>query len=105
MTTDWSIIPGRNMISIKWKSKVYPFFWIKQTTTCRTELIFEPYVEKYNLLSPKQESFDQTDLKDWSVCYFTITLVFNPASLDPGKSVRACTGMIWAGSFNNCMCK
>ena len=103
MTTDWSIIAERNRISITWKAKIKPEFWIKHTATCRTELNFEPYLEKHKLLSSKRNSFDQTRLKDWSVCYFTITLVFNPASLDPGKSIHAFTGVVWAGSFNNCI--
>ena len=77
---------------MKWKSNFNPLFWIKHTATCRTELNFEPYLEKYKLLSPKEKMFEQTDLKDWSVCYFTITLVFNPATLDQGKGIHAFTG-------------
>ena len=105
MTTDWSVISGINTIEIKWNVKINPLFWIKQTSTCRTELNYKPYLEKYKLLSPKERSFHQARLKDWSVCHFTITLVFNPATIDPGKSIHAFTGVVWAGCLDNFVCK
>ena len=55
---------------------------------------YEPYFKSSNQLYPTTKTVFQKDLKHWSACDFTIILLFNPASLDPGKTIHAFTGEV-----------
>ena len=79
---------------MKWKSKFIPPFGTKQKSSCWTRESRSPYYQSSFLLSPQAETFVQGYLKDWSACDITITLVFNPASLDPGKTLHVLTSEV-----------
>ena len=53
-----------------------------------------PYYQSSFLLNPQADTFVQGDLKNWSACDITVTLVFNPASLDPGKTLHVFTSEV-----------
>ena len=91
LTTRWSMTAGNNWISIKWKSSITPKFWTKQESTCWTMESHLPYYRSSFRLSPQADTLVQSNHKHWSACDITITLIFNPASLDPGKTLHVLT--------------
>ena len=91
LTSFWSISAGSNWVLIKWKSTMNPPFWVKQSTSCRTMQSSEPYFVDAKILKPTVNSIVQNDLKEWSICNFSITAVYNPATLDQGKSIYVFT--------------
>ena len=65
--------------------------WIKHTVSCRTARSFGPYLEEAKTLLPTATIIFLQNLTESSLCYVKITVVYNPVTLDPGKSINVFT--------------